>query len=195
LSHARACTEHVRVIALCSDQAPHFATIAHFVSTLSHEKAHVFAAVVATCDAQGLIGHEMFAMNGVTLSRNASKQRSGTREEIVRQTEKFEPAAQVMVQRGPKGTVLQGKGNRTVNHSATTATSNGVTHGCTGVAAVDAHTQIIIVALLPRRQTGADVADPDASCKVTHRKAPGTPSSAQSEYSELRRPSPQDPVQ
>ena len=90
---ARACTEHVTFIALCGDQAPHFTTIAHFVSSLGDEIAHVFAAVVAICDRQGLIGREMFAIDGVKLPSNASKQRSGTRAEFERQAEKLEAAA------------------------------------------------------------------------------------------------------
>ena len=96
---ARACTEHVTFIALCGDQAPHFTTIAHFVSTVGDEIAHVFATVVAICDRQGLIGREMFAIDGVKLPSNASKQRSGTRAGFVRQAEKLEAAARVIVQR------------------------------------------------------------------------------------------------
>ena len=52
---AAACRDHVMFIALCGDRAPHFTTIAHFVSTLGDDIAHVFAAVVAICDRQGLI--------------------------------------------------------------------------------------------------------------------------------------------
>ena len=52
----RACRDHVTFIALSGDTRPHFTTIAHFVSTLGEAIAHVFAAVVAICDAQGLIG-------------------------------------------------------------------------------------------------------------------------------------------
>ncbi len=183
----RACGEHVTFIARCGDQAPHFTTIAHFVSTLSDEIAHVFAAVVAICDRQGLIGREMFAIDGVKLPTNASRQRNGSREEFVRQAEKLEAAAQVMLtrhrttdtrplepeldakdaarvarlqhdaaelrtwltaypdeRRGPKGTLRQS--NRTDNESAKMATSTGVIQGYTGVAAVDAHAQIIVVA-------------------------------------------------
>ena len=96
---ARACTEHVTFIALCGDQAPHFTTIAQFVSTVGNEIAHVFAAVVAICDRQGLIGREMFAIDGVKLPSNASKQRSGTRAEFVRQAEKLEATAHTMLHR------------------------------------------------------------------------------------------------
>ncbi len=184
---ARACTEHVTFIALCGDQAPHVTTIAHFVNTLGDEIAHVFAAVVAIRDRQGLLGREMFAIDGVKLPSNASKQRSGTRADFVRQAEKLEAAAQALVQRhretdalpteptldakarervarlqddaaelrtwlaahpddrcGPSGGVRQS--NRTDNDSAKMATGNGGIQGHTGVAAVDSHAQIIVVA-------------------------------------------------
>lgn len=70
-----ACREHVTFIALCGDTVPHFTTIAHFVSTLDEDIARVFAAVVAICDRQGLIGREMFGIDGVKLPSNAAKQR------------------------------------------------------------------------------------------------------------------------
>ena len=96
---ARACEEHVTFIALCGDHAPHFTTIAHFVSTLGDDIARVFAAVVAICDAQGLIGREMFAIDGVKLPSNASKRRSGTRADFEQQAMKYEALMQELVQR------------------------------------------------------------------------------------------------
>ena len=96
---ARACETHVTFIALCGDQAPHFTTIATFVSTLGPDIARVFAAVLAVCDQQGLIGREMFAIDGVKLPSNASKHRSGTRADFTRQAEKLEAAATTMLQR------------------------------------------------------------------------------------------------
>ena len=95
----RLCREHVTFIALCGDTAPHFTTIAQFVSTLGAEIAHVFAAVLAICDQQGLIGREMFAIDGVKLPSNASKQRSGTRADFERQATKCEAAAAAMLAR------------------------------------------------------------------------------------------------
>ena len=95
----RACQEHVTFIALCGGTAPHFTTIAHFVSTLADDIAHVFAAVLAICDAQGLIGREMFAIDGVKLPSNASKHRSGTRADFERHAAKLEAAATTMLQR------------------------------------------------------------------------------------------------
>lgn len=95
----RACREHVTFIALCGDSSPHFTTIAHFVSTMGEDIAHVFAAVVAICDVQGLIGREMFAIDGVKLPSNASKHRSSTRADFERHAAKLEAATTVMVQR------------------------------------------------------------------------------------------------
>ncbi len=84
----RACEEHVTFMALCGDHAPHFTTIARFISTRSDEIARAFAGVLAVCDAEGLIGREMFAIDGVKLPSNASKQRSGTRADFERHATK-----------------------------------------------------------------------------------------------------------
>ena len=95
----RVCQEHVTFMALCGRTAPHFTTIAHFVSTLRDDIAQVFAAVLAVCDGQGLIGREMFAIDGVKWPSNASKHRSGTRAEFTQRADKLETAAQAMLDR------------------------------------------------------------------------------------------------
>jgi len=95
----RLCRDHVTFIALCGDQAPHFTTIAQFVSSLGDDIARVFGAVVAVCDAQGLIGHGMFAIDGVKLPSQASKHRSGTRADFERQATKLETTAQQILAR------------------------------------------------------------------------------------------------
>ncbi|HEY9514354.1 MAG TPA: transposase, partial [Gemmatimonadaceae bacterium] len=95
----RVCQEHVTFIALSGDTAPHFTTIAKFVSSLGEDIARVFAGVLAVCDSQGLIGREMFAIDGVKLPSNASKQRSGTRADFERRAAKMETAARAMLER------------------------------------------------------------------------------------------------
>ena len=95
----RLCREHVTFIALSGDSAPHFTTIAAFVSGLGNEVAQLFAQVLYLCDRQGLIGRQMFAIDGVKLPSNASKAKSGTRADFVRQAEKLEAAAQAMLAR------------------------------------------------------------------------------------------------
>ena len=55
--------------------------------------AKLFAQVLTVCDRQGLIGREMFAIDGVKLPSNASQAKSGTREDYGRQLAKMEAAA------------------------------------------------------------------------------------------------------
>ncbi len=69
------------------------------MSTLGDDIARVFAAVLAVCDAQGLMGREMFAIDGVKLPSHASKHRNGTRADFARQAAKLEAAAITMLQR------------------------------------------------------------------------------------------------
>ena len=95
----RACREHVTFISLSGDSQPHFTTIAGFVSSLGDDIARIFSQVLFICDKQGLIGREMFAIDGVKLSSNASKARSGTRADFERQAAKLEAAATVMLER------------------------------------------------------------------------------------------------
>ena len=147
---------------LCGMTAPHFTTIAHFVSTLLDDIAQLLAAVLTVCDGQGLIGREMFAIDGVKLPSNASTHRSGTRVEFTPRAEKLETAARIARltkdarplrewlathpadHHGPTGGLR--KSNRTDNESAKMATDKGVVQGYTGVAAVDAKHQIIVEA-------------------------------------------------
>ena len=55
--------------------------------------------MLAVCDREGLIGREMFAIDGVKLPSNASKHCSGTRAEFAHQARKLEAAATAMVER------------------------------------------------------------------------------------------------
>jgi hypothetical protein len=95
----RLCREHVTFIALSGDSAPHFTTLAAFVSGLGDDVAKLFAHVLCLCDRQGLIGRQMFAIDGVKLPSNASKSKSGRRADFLRQAEKMEAAATAMLER------------------------------------------------------------------------------------------------
>ena len=90
----RACLENVLFIAVSGDSQPHFTTLAAFVSEMGEGVASLFAQVLLVCDRQGLIGREMFAIDGVKLPSNASKQKSGTRADYQRQLDKMEAATQ-----------------------------------------------------------------------------------------------------
>lgn len=87
-----ACRENVLFIAVSGDSQPHFTTLATFVSEMGDLVARLFAQVLVICDRQGLIGREMFAIDGVKLPSNASKAKSGTRADFLRQVEKMEQA-------------------------------------------------------------------------------------------------------
>ena len=95
----RACREHITFIALSGDSNPHFTTIASFVSGLGDEIAPLFGKVLHLCDRQGLIGREMFAIDGVKLPSNASKGKSGSRADFEKQASKLEAAAKAMLAR------------------------------------------------------------------------------------------------
>ena len=93
------CQAHVTFMARSGMTAPHFTTIAHFVSARRDDIAQLFAAVPAVCDGQGLLGREMFAIDCVKLPSNASKHRSGTRAEFTQRAEKLEAVATTMLER------------------------------------------------------------------------------------------------
>lgn len=95
----RACREHVTFIALSGDSAPHFTTIAAFISESGNGITNVFTQVLYLCDRQGLIGGEMFAIDGVKLPSNASKAKSGTRADFQRQAAKLDAAVHTMLAR------------------------------------------------------------------------------------------------
>ncbi len=88
----RACRENVVFMALSGDSAPHFTTIASFISKLSAEITAVFRDVLMVCDEQGLIGKSLFAVDGCKLPSNASRTWSGTRADLARKAEKMEKA-------------------------------------------------------------------------------------------------------
>ena len=94
-----ACRENVLFMAVSGDSQPHFTTLSNFVSGMGELAAKLFAQVLVICDRQGLIGREMFAIDGVKLPSNASKEKSGTRADYLRQAEKMEKAAQKMIDR------------------------------------------------------------------------------------------------
>ena len=95
----RLCRENVVFMALSADSSPHFTTIADFVATLDGEIERIFRDVLLVCDEAGLIGREMFAVDGVKMPSNASKSWSGTREDFAKKVQKMEHAVRHLVKR------------------------------------------------------------------------------------------------
>ena len=96
---ARSCEENIIFMALSADTRPHFTTIAEFISTSGQKIIDLFLEVLLICDEMRLIGKEMFAVDGVKLPCNASKEWSGTRGELEKKREKMEKAIRQMVKR------------------------------------------------------------------------------------------------
>lgn len=189
------CRTNVICMALSADIVPHFSTIADFVSKLNGEIVSLFRDVLLACDEAGLIGREMFAVDGVKLPSNASKEWSATKEEFTRKREKMQRAIEFLTQthastdagerdapeaqnpdllhsrlkkaashqidtlrkacekidkwmaqnedkRGASGQVI--KSNITDNDSAKMKGPHGVIQGYSGIAAVDAKSQIVV---------------------------------------------------
>ena len=95
----RLCRENVVFMALSADSQPHFTTIADFIASLDGEIERIFRDVLLVCDEAGLIGREMFAVDGVKMPSNASKTWSGTREDFARKVQKMERAVRHLVKR------------------------------------------------------------------------------------------------
>jgi transposase len=95
----RCCKENVVFMALSSYSLPHFTTIASFISNMDKEVITLFRDVLIYCDELGLIGREMFAVDGCKLPSNASKEWSGTRKEFKNKCTKLENGIERIVKR------------------------------------------------------------------------------------------------
>lgn len=76
------CQTNIIFKALSCDTVPHFTTIAGFVSGHTQAIEELFEQILFTCDEQGLLGHELFAIDGCKMSSNAAKEVSGTFKEL-----------------------------------------------------------------------------------------------------------------
>jgi hypothetical protein len=79
-------------MAISGYTGPHFTTIAYFISSMKDQIKSVFADVLMYCEEVGLIGKNMFAIDGCRLSSNASKEWSGTLESFQEKLKKMRKA-------------------------------------------------------------------------------------------------------
>jgi transposase len=93
----QACRENVVFMALSANTKPHFTTIASFVSSIDKEVVYLFRDVLMYCDEMGLIGKEMFAIDGCKIPSNASKELSGTMADYEKKIAKMEKAIECFV--------------------------------------------------------------------------------------------------
>jgi hypothetical protein len=90
---ARACEQNTVSMAIGSGARPSYDQISKFVREVGQDIASLFAQVLQTCDRLGLIGKAMFAVDGVKLPGNTSKERSGTHKELTDRSRRLESAA------------------------------------------------------------------------------------------------------
>ncbi len=83
------CETNIIFKALSCDSVPHWTTIAAFVSGRKQEIESVFEQVLLICHEQGLLGNELFAIDGCKMSSNAAKEWSGTFKELQEKRDKL----------------------------------------------------------------------------------------------------------
>lgn len=93
-----ACRQNVLFMAISGDSQPSYTHIAKFVRELGEQIRTLFTQVLMVCDRQGLIGRQMFAIDGVKLPANASKERSGTHAELRHRAERLDKAARRIIE-------------------------------------------------------------------------------------------------
>jgi len=91
------CRENVIFMAISADSRPHFTTIADFISSSHQQIADLFQQVLMVCDSLGLIGKEMFAVDGCKMPSNASKEWSGTRADLKKKAQKIDRAVRFLL--------------------------------------------------------------------------------------------------
>ena len=94
----RACRQNIQLMALSGESKPDHATIAAFISRSGDAIRSVFQEVLLVCDQEGLIGREMFAIDGVKLPSNASKEWSGRHDELKAKAAKLDRAVGRMIE-------------------------------------------------------------------------------------------------
>ena len=83
------CENNIIFKALSCDTVPHFTTIAQFVSGQPESIEAVFEQILLICHQQGLLGNELFAIDGCKMSSNAAKEWSGTFKELEQKRDKI----------------------------------------------------------------------------------------------------------
>ncbi|MDC7219129.1 MAG: transposase [Spirochaetales bacterium] len=96
------CEENIICMALSADTRPHFTTIADFISSRNDEIASLFTMILSVCYSQGLIGKNMFAIDGCKISSNCSKEWSGAKEELLAKSKKIRKSVNYLLEKHKK---------------------------------------------------------------------------------------------
>lgn len=93
------CRKNTVFMALGNCITPDHSTIAAFISSMEEEAIEIFIKVLLLCDNLGLIGKEMFAVDGCKLPSNASKEMSGTFKDFEKKIEKTKRIVEKLVEK------------------------------------------------------------------------------------------------
>jgi len=88
------CRHNIIFMALSCQSTPHFTTIAEFISGRCDAVESLFEQVLLICDEQGLLGNELFAIDGCKMPSNAAKEWSGTHKELAAKRDKIKRLVQ-----------------------------------------------------------------------------------------------------
>lgn len=83
------CRYNIIFKSLACDSEPHFTTLANFISSKPKEIEGIFEQILLICDEQGLLGNELFAIDGCKMRSDAAKTWSGTFKELGEKRDKL----------------------------------------------------------------------------------------------------------
>lgn len=93
------CKNNTIFMSLGCGITPDHSTIAAFICSMEEEAIEIFIKVLLFCDDLGLIGKEMFAVDGCKLPSNASKEMSGTFKDFEKKIEKTKRIVEKLVEK------------------------------------------------------------------------------------------------
>ena len=86
----RTCCENVLFMAMSCNQRPDHSTIAAFVSSMQDQILPLFCDILLVCEQENLLGGTFFALDGVKLASNASKESSGRISDLKKKKDKIQ---------------------------------------------------------------------------------------------------------
>ena len=100
------CHSNIIFMALSCQSTPHYTTIAEFISGHCEAVESLFEQVLLICDEQGLLGNELFAIDGCKMPSNAAKEWSGTHKELAAKRDKIKHLIQYHTKQHQQNDVL-----------------------------------------------------------------------------------------
>ena len=109
------CRHNIIFMALSCQSTPHFTTIAEFISGHCDAVESLFEQVLFICDEQGLLGNELFAIDGCKMPSNAAKEWSGTHKELAAKRDKIKRLIQHHTKKHQQQDLLEGETDEELN--------------------------------------------------------------------------------